>query len=97
MKKLQARKAFLIMQDKTFFLEEISANTSSYELKMFRSQHGETQLETYLKKFAKKHTESQVNKIYLVRSTKTQQLAAWFGLKTATLPYSRFLYYPLSE
>ncbi len=76
------------MLDKTFYLEEFSPNTSSYELKMFRSQHDESQLETYLKKLARKHTESQINKIYLVRSTKTQQLAAWFGLKAATLPYN---------
>ena len=76
------------MPDNTFYLEELTQDTNSYELKVFRAQHGETQLETYLKKYAKKHTENHVNKIYLVRSTRTQQLAAWFGLKAATLPYN---------
>lgn len=76
------------MLDKTFCLEELTAGVNSYELKMFRSQHGENQLETYLKKYAKKHVESKLNKIYLVRSSKTQHLAAWFGLKAATLPYT---------
>lgn len=76
------------MLDKTFYLEELNSQVNSYELKMFRAQYDENQFEIYLKKFAKKHTESKVNKIYLVRSTKTGHLAAWFGLKTATLPYN---------
>ena len=76
------------MLDKTFYLEELNLEVNSYELKMFRSQHDETQLEAYLKKYARKHTENKVNKIYLVRSVKTKQLAAWFGLKAATLPYN---------
>ena len=88
MKKLLERKAFLKMLDNTFYLEELTPDANSYELKMFRSQHGETQLETYLKKYAKKHSENRVNKIYLVRSTRTNQLAAWFGVKAATLPYN---------
>lgn len=55
---------------------------------MFRVQHDETQLTAYLKKFAKKHDAEKINKIYLVRSSSTGQLAAWFGLKAATLPYN---------
>ena len=76
------------MQDNTFYLDELTQDTYSYELKTFRSQHDEVQLEKYLKNYAKKHVEKKVNKIYLIRSTKTNQIAAWFGLKTATLPYN---------
>ena len=76
------------MPDKTFYLEELTSDLNSYELKMFRAQHDENQLELYLKKYAKKHTENKINKIYLIRSSKTRQLAAWFGLKTATLPFN---------
>ena len=76
------------MLDKTFYIEELTPEINSYELKMFRSQHDEHQLESYLKKFAKKHTEGRVNKIYFIRSVRTGQLAAWFGLKAATLPYN---------
>jgi hypothetical protein len=71
-----------------FYVEQLSQNINSYELKMFRVQHGEVQLAAYLKKFAKKHDAEKLNKIYLVRSSKTGQLAAWFGLKAATLPYN---------
>ena len=76
------------MQNNIFYLEELSQDTFSYELKMFRAQHDESQLEKYLKNYAKKHVEKNVNKIYLVRSSKNKQIAAWFGLKTATLPYN---------
>ena len=76
------------MLNKTFYLEELTPDLNSYELKMFRCQHDETQLVCYLKKYARKHTETRMNKIYLVRSTKMNQLAAWFGLKMATLPYN---------
>ena len=71
-----------------FYLEELSQDLNCYELKMFRVQHDETQLTAYLKKFAKKHDAEKINKIYLVRSSSTGQLAAWFGLKAATLPYN---------
>lgn len=71
-----------------FYIEPISQDVNSYELKMFRIQHDETQLLSYLKKFAKKHEQEKVNKIYLIRSNKTGQIAAWFGLKAATLPYN---------
>ena len=55
---------------------------------MFRVQHDEVQLSAYLRKFAKKHDSEKINRIYLIRSSKTGQLAAWFGLKAATLPYN---------
>lgn len=76
------------MTDGLFYVEQLTQDINSYELKMFRVQHDETQLTAYLKKFAKKHVEALQNKIYLVRSAKTGQLAAWFGLKAATLPYN---------
>ena len=71
-----------------FYIENLSQETNSYELKMFRVQHEETQLTTYLKKLAKKHSDEKLNKIYLIRFSKTGQVAAWFGLKAATLPYN---------
>ena len=71
-----------------FYIEQLTDELNSYELKMFRVQHDETQLVNYLKKFAKKHHASNVNKIYLVRYSATGQIAAWFGLKAATLPYN---------
>lgn len=55
---------------------------------MFRVQHDETQLSSYLRKLAKKHEESSMNKIYLIRYSVTKQLVGWFGLKAATLPYN---------
>ena len=76
------------MTDELFYLEHLSLNLNSYELKMFRVQHEETQLLKYLTKYAKKHEENSVNRIYLVRNKKTKQLVAWFGLKAATLPYN---------
>lgn len=72
----------------SFYTETLTQEVSSYELKMFRVQHDEGQLASYLKKFAKKHEAEKLNKIYLVRSSKTGQLVAWFGLKAATLPYN---------
>lgn len=80
------------MQEKTqndlFYLEHLDSNINSYELKMFRVQHGETQLTNYLKKYARVHQENSINKIYLVRRSSTKQLVGWFGLKAATLPYN---------
>lgn len=70
------------------YVERLSQDTNSYEFKMFRVQHDETQLGSYLKKLAKKHDASGDNRIYLVRSVVTKQLIAWFGLKAATLPYN---------
>lgn len=72
----------------SFYIEPLTQDLNSYELKMFRVQHDEEQLSVYLRKFAKKHDVSHINKVYLVRSSKTGQLAAWFGLKAATLPYN---------
>lgn len=71
-----------------FYLEEISSVTNSYELKSFRIQYNEEQLLKYLVKFARKHTEQSLNKIYLVRNSKTKTIVAWFGLKSATLPFN---------
>lgn len=71
-----------------FYIERLSQNLNSYELKMFRVQHDEVQLSSQLKKLAKKHEASGDNRIYLVRSVATGQLIAWFGLKAATLPYN---------
>ncbi len=71
-----------------FYIEPLTSDVNSYELKMFRVQHDETQLSNYLKKIAKKHQASNINKIYLVRYSSTGQIAAWFGLKAATLPYN---------
>lgn len=71
-----------------FYIEPLSADINSYELKKFRVQHDETQLKKYLCKMAKKHHVQVLNKIYLVRETRTKNLVAWFGLKAATLPYN---------
>lgn len=76
------------MIENLFYWEQLDSNINSYELKMFRVQHGEIQLTDYLKKYAKKHQENSINKIYLIRSIATGQIAAWFGLKAATLPYN---------
>lgn len=66
------------MQEFDFYIEPLTENTNSYELKTFRVQHDEGQLTDYLKKFAKKHQASKVNKIYLVRYSSPGQIAAWF-------------------
>ena len=42
------------MNKNDFYVEQLSQDLNSYELKMFRVQHEETQLSNYLKKFAKK-------------------------------------------
>lgn len=76
------------MKDNLFYVEHLDSSINSYELKMFRVQHEENQLTNYLKKYARVHQENSINKIYLVRSISTGQLAAWFGLKAATLPYN---------
>ncbi|MBQ9205693.1 MAG: hypothetical protein IJ158_03145 [Treponema sp.] len=70
------------------YVEHLSQDLNSYELKMFRVQHDEIQLSAYLKKFAKKHEAGGDNRIYFVRSVATGQFVAWFGLKAATLPYN---------
>lgn len=41
------------MQEFDFYIEPLTENTNSYELKTFRVQHDEGQLTDYLKKFAK--------------------------------------------
>lgn len=76
------------MNNDIFYVEHLTQELNSYELKMFRAQHDETQLTNYLKKYAKKHEAESINKTYLVRYTATRQLAAWFSLKAATLPYN---------
>lgn len=76
------------MQQFDFFIEQLTDELNSYELKMFRVQHEEEQLSNYLKKLAKKHQSSKVNKIYIIRYASTGQIVAWFGLKSATLPYN---------
>ena len=76
------------MKNFDFYVEQLPEDLNSYELKMFRVQHDESQLTNYLKKLAKKHQASKINKIYLVRYSSTGQIAAWFGLKAATLPYN---------
>ena len=70
------------------YVEVMDSELNSYELKMFRVQHDETQLSKYLYKLAKKHQAQGLNKIYLVRAENTGTLVAWFGLKAATLPYN---------
>ena len=70
------------------YVEVLDSEMNSYELKMFRVQHDETQLTKYLCKFAKKHQKQKLNKIYLVRTESTGTLVAWFALKSATLPYN---------
>ena len=70
------------------FVERLPEELNSYELKMFRVQHDETQLSLYLRRLAKKHDLSGDNRIYLVRSVAAKQLIGWFGLKAATLPYN---------
>lgn len=76
------------MVKENFYLEHLTSDLNSYELKMFRVQHDEVQLSSYLKKIAKKHEDNRKNRIYLVRSSATGQLVAWFGLKAASLPYN---------
>lgn len=71
-----------------YYIEHLSDDVNSYELKKFRTQHGEIQLTKYLVKIAKKHENSMLNKTYLVRDKKNRNLVAWFSLKNATLPYN---------
>ena len=71
-----------------YYLEHLSDKTNSYELKMFRVQHEETQLTRYLVNMAKKHERMMLNKTYLVRDKNNRNLVAWFSLKNATLPYN---------
>lgn len=76
------------MNNFDFYIEPLTEELNSYELKKFRVQHGEEQFSHYLKKLAKKHQVSKINKIYLVRYSSTGQIVEWFGLKNATLPYN---------
>ena len=71
-----------------YYLEHLSDKINSYELKMFRVQHEETQLTRYLVNMAKKHERMMLNKTYLVRDKNNRNLVAWFSLKNATLPYN---------
>lgn len=52
------------METDLFYLEQLDSSINSYELKMFRVQHEETQLSSYLKKYARTHQENSINKIY---------------------------------
>ena len=54
------------MNELPFYIEELSQDLNSYELKMFRIQHDETQLTMYLCKLAKQHQEQSINKTFLV-------------------------------
>lgn len=71
-----------------YYLEHLSDDVNSYELKKFRTQYDENQLTKYLVKIAKKHENSMLNKTYLVRDKNNRNLVAWFSLKNATLPYN---------
>ncbi len=76
------------MINSPFYVEELSEELNSYELKSFRIQHDETQLIKYLVKFAKKHQKQLLNKTFLVREHGTGNLVAFYSLKAATLPYN---------
>lgn len=76
------------MIDSPFFVELLDSDLNSYELKMFRIQHDETQISKYLCKLAKKHQEQNINKVFLVRDCVNKNLIAFFALKAATLPYN---------
>ena len=78
----------MILEAGNYYLEHLSDDVNSYELKKFRIQHKETQLTKYLVKFAKKHEITMLNKTYLVRDKRNKNLVAWFSLKNATLPYN---------
>ena len=54
------------MNELPFYIEELSQDLNSYELKMFRIQYDETQLTKYLSKLAKQHQEQSINKTFLV-------------------------------
>ena len=71
-----------------FYIEELSDNLNSYELKSFRIKHDETQIIKYLVKFAKKHQKQLLNKTFLVRESGSNNLVAFYSLKAATLPYN---------
>lgn len=76
------------MTDSPFYVELLSDNVNSYELKKFRVQHDETQLVKYLSKLAKKHNNDLINRTYLVREIFSKNIVAFFSLKAATLPYN---------
>ena len=78
----------MILEAGNYYLEHLSDDINSYELKMFRIQHDEIQLTKYLVKIAKKHEKAMLNKTYLVRDKRNRNLVAWFSLKNATLPYN---------
>ena len=71
-----------------FYIEELSEELNSYELKSFRIQHEEFQLTRYLVKLAKKHQKQLLNKTFLVREKGSDNLVAFYSLKAATLPYN---------
>lgn len=76
------------MSSLPFYIDELSQDLNSYELKMFRIQHDETDLKKYLCKVAKKHQSDCINKTFLVREKNSNNLVAFFCLKSATLPYN---------
>ena len=71
-----------------FYIEELSEELNSYELKSFKIQHEEFQLTRYLVKLAKKHQKQLLNKTFLVREKGSDNLVAFYSLKAATLPYN---------
>lgn len=78
----------MTLESGNYYLEHLSDDVNSYELKMFRVQYEETQLIRYLVKIAKKHEKTMLNKTYLVRDKNNGNLVAWFALKNVTLPYN---------
>lgn len=74
----------MTLETGNYYIEHLSDDVNSYELKKFRTQHCEIQLTKYLVKIAKKHENSMLNKTYLVRDKKNRNLVAWFSLKNAT-------------
>ena len=76
------------MINSPFYIEELSEDLNSYELKSFRIQHEEFQLTRYLVKLAKKHQKQLLNKTFLVREKGSDNLVAFYSLKAATLPYN---------
>lgn len=76
------------MKKSPFYIEELSHDLNSYELKTFRIQHDEQQLKKYLCNMAKKHQGQSINKTFLVRENGSKNLVAFYSLKAATLPYS---------
>ena len=76
------------MIESPFYIQHLSEDVNSYELKKFRVQYDEVQLVKYLVKKAKTHEKDNMNKTYLVRDKTNENLVAFFCLKAATLPYN---------